>query len=145
MRYSVSLQMPQKNPASASRQPQNGLLKEGLFLHFLASSEAVLRLRPEFLGGMDSPWVDTHFIFWVCWAEIKAEQMTAVRGLLPRIIRPTTVSTVMQNDFRRSTLCIWSDKMFERLQIWNLLMDFFVLGLKLTSNILTLNFQICKT
>ena len=62
---SVGFQMPPRNLTSASRQPQNDHFNEGLILHLLASSEAVLRLRPVFLVGIDSPWVDIYLIIWV--------------------------------------------------------------------------------
>ena len=62
---SVGFQMPPRNLTSASRQPQNGHFNEGLILHLLASSEAVLRQRPVILVGIDSPWVGLHLITWV--------------------------------------------------------------------------------
>ena len=62
---SVGFHMPPRNLTSASRQPQNDHFNEGLILHLLASSEAGLRLRPVFLVGIDSPWVDIYLIIWV--------------------------------------------------------------------------------
>ena len=50
----VGFQMPPRNLASASRQLQNDHFNEGLILHLLASSEAVLRLRSDFLVASES-------------------------------------------------------------------------------------------
>ena len=59
---SVSFQKTPQNSTSASRQPQNGHIFGTLILHLMASTEAILRLRPDFRVDLDSPWVDVHFM-----------------------------------------------------------------------------------
>ena len=49
----------ERNEAAASKQPQWSQFHDSENFMFLASGEAILRLRPNFMVGLETPWVGT--------------------------------------------------------------------------------------
>ena len=62
----------------------------------MASTEAVLRLRPDFWVGLDSPWVGNHFMFSNCSASSKTETLRAFRKSAVCYILHSTVTDSKQ-------------------------------------------------